>query len=215
MGISTQIALVTVAPRDTKWPIPPIGGEDIGSESRSTMLRTHPSRSAGGASSRDAASDVLPVTAAAYAALQRERDGLLHERLHQFPERLRLAREHGDAASNDEHLAIREEEAVLDARLARIEDILRRAEVVRAAESDDRVAIGSSVTVLEVDSGEAIDYVVESAHAAAKPRSVSAVSPVGRALLGRAIGDVVTVALPRKGRTRVLEILAIAPLPAA
>jgi len=70
------------------------------------------------------------------------------------------------------------------------------------------------VTVLDVDSGEPIDYVIDSAHAAAKPRSVSAVSPVGRALLGRGVGDVVTVALPRNGRTRVLEIVAITPLTA-
>ena len=178
------------------------------------MLRTDPAWSANGAF-RDASSDVLPVTAAAYAALRRERNKLRHEKLHQFPERLRLAREHGDAASNDEHLAIREEEAVVDARLARLEDILSRAKVVGAAESDDRVAIGSSVTVLEIDSGEAIDYVIESAHAAAKPRSVSVVSPVGRALLGRGIGDVVTVSLPRHDRIRELEILAISALRAA
>jgi transcription elongation factor GreA len=213
MGISTQIALVPVALPQSKWPIPPIRGERIGGQNKGTMFRTDPAWSANDAS-RNAASDELPVMAAAYAALQRERDKLRHEKLHQFPERLRLAREHGDAASNDEHLAIREEEAVVDARLGRLEDILTRARVVDAVGSGDTVAIGSSVTVLEIDSGEPIDYVIESAHAAAKPRSVSAVSPVGRALLGRGIGDVVTVALPRKGRTRVLEILRITPLPA-
>jgi transcription elongation factor GreA len=156
-----------------------------------------------------------PVTEAAYAALQRERDRLQDEKQRHLPERLRLARESGDTASNDEHLAIREEEAVLDARLRRVEDILSSAKLVDATGSGDRVAIGSSVTVLDTDSGEPIDYVIDSAHAPAKPRSVSAVSPVGSALLGRSIGDTVTVALPRKGRTRVLEVLAITPLPAA
>jgi transcription elongation factor GreA len=159
-------------------------------------------------------SDELPVTAAAYEALQRERDKLRDERLRQFPERLRLAREAGDAGSNDEHLAIREEEAVVDARLRLLEDIVSRAKVVPEGESEGTVALGSSVTVLDSSSGEPIDYVIDSAHAAAKPRSVSAASPVGRALLGRGIGDRVTVSLPRKGRTRELEILAITALPA-
>ena len=233
MGITTQIGLGIDVARPSrgqphtcragrKWLIPPIAGNGAGRESESTMFRTDSAWSANGgrleelpAASRDAASDELPVTAAAYAALQRERDELRDEKLHHFSERLRVAREHGDAASNDEHLAIREEEAVLDARLRRLEDIISRAKVVEASESDDRVAIGSSVTVLDGDSGEPIDYVIESAHAPAKPRSVSAVSPVGKALLGRSIGDIVTVSLPRKGRTRVLEILAITPLLAA
>jgi transcription elongation factor GreA len=185
------------------------------------MIHTDPAWSTNGgrleelpAPSRGAASDELPVTAAAYAALQRERDKLRDEKLRQFPERLRLARESGDTASNDEHLAIREEEAVIDARLRLLEDIVSRAKVVPAGESEDTVALGSSVTVLDSSSGEAIDYVIDSAHAAAKPRSVSAASPVGRALLGRSIGDRVTVSLPRKGRTRELEILAITALPA-
>ena len=229
MGITTQIGLGAL-PRawphacraDEKWLNPPIAGKGAGGQSGNTMFRSDPAWSANGgrveelpALSRDGAGDELPVTAAAYAALERERDELRDEKLRQFSERLRVAREYGDAASNDEHLAIREEEAVLDARLRRIEDILSRAKVVAAPESDDRVAIGSSVTVLDSDSGEPIDYVIESAHAPAKPRAVSVVSPVGRALLGRSTGDIVTVSLPRNGRTRVLEILAIAPLPAA
>lgn len=204
MGTSTQIGLVPVPRTRAKWLVAPIGEARTGSESKGTMFRTDPAWSDNGGRL-----DELPVTAAAYAALESERDKLRHEKLHQLPERLRRARENGDASSNDEHLAIREDEAVLDARLRRLEDILGRARVVAAGESEDTVAIGSSVTVLDTSSGDAVDYVVDGAHAVAKPRSVSATSPVGRALLGRRIGDVVTVSLPRKGRTRELEILAI------
>jgi transcription elongation factor GreA len=159
-----------------------------------------------------ATDDALPVTAAAYEALEEERDRLRDEKLHQFPERLRLAREFGEATGNDEYLAIREDEAVVDARLARLEDILSRARIVGPAESDDTIAIGSSVTVLDVGSGEPFDYVIDSAHAPIGRNAVSAVSPVGKALLGRRPGEVVTVELPRKGRTRELEILAVKPL---
>jgi transcription elongation factor GreA len=156
--------------------------------------------------------DELPVTAAAYRALEEERDQLLHEKLHQFPERLRQVREFGGTANNDEYLALREEEAVVDARIARLEDILSRARVVGPAESDDTIAIGSSVTVLDLGKNEPFDYVLDSAHAPAAPNAVSVVSPVGKALLGRRPGEVVTVELPRRGQTRELEVLAVRPL---
>lgn len=153
----------------------------------------------------------LPVTAAAYAALERERESLRMEKW-RFAERLRSAREFGDTANNDEYLAIREDEAVVDARIARLEDILRRARIVDSSDTDGTIAIGSSVTVLDVGAGEPFDYVIDSAHAPVAPNAVSAVSPVGRALLGRQPGEVVSVQLPKKGRTRELEIVAVLPL---
>src|SRR4051812_4340656 len=149
-----------------------------GRETESMMFRSDPGWSTNGgrveelaAASRDSAGDELPVTAAAYSALQRGRDELRHEQL-QFSERLRVAREYGDLASNDEHLAIREEEAVLEARRGRCEDVLSREKGVAAAEGDDGVAIGFSVTALEGDAGEPIDFVIKSAPAPAKPRAV-------------------------------------------
>jgi transcription elongation factor GreA len=158
------------------------------------------------------ADDQLPLTAAAHRALRQERDKLRKEKRHQFPARLRLVREFGDGSNNDEYLAIREEETVVDARLARLEDILNRALIVDPAESDGTVAIGCAVTVLDLGAGEPFDYVIDSAHAPIAPNAVSAVSPVGKALLGRSPGDLVIVELPRKGRTRELEILAVTPL---
>ena len=155
--------------------------------------------------------DALPVTAAAHEALQRELVKLRQVKA-RFAEQLRLAREFGDTANNDEYLAIREEEAVVDTRLARLEDIFERARIVDAAESADTIAIGSSVTVLDRGAGEPYDYVIDSAHAPVARGAVSAVSPVGRALLGRKAGEVVTVQLPHKGRTRELEIVAVRPL---
>jgi transcription elongation factor GreA len=154
----------------------------------------------------------VPVTAAAHAALVQERDKLIDEKLRGIPEGLRVAREFGDGTNNDDHLAIRDEEAIVDARLAKLDDILSRARIVDPTQSGDVVAIGSSVTVLDLGSREPIDYVIDSAHAPAAPHAVSAVSPVGRALLGRRPGDVVTVELPRRGRTRELEVLDVRPL---
>jgi transcription elongation factor GreA len=152
--------------------------------------------------------DALPVTAAAHQTLSNELAKLRHEKA-QFTEQLRVAREFGDTANNDEHLAIREEEAVVDARLARLEDILDRARVVDPATAPDLVAIGSSVTVRDRAGGRTFDYVIDGAHAAVAQGAVSAVSPVGKALLGRKEGEVVTVQLPRRGETRELEVVAV------
>src|SRR4051812_39370452 len=129
--------------------------------------------------------DELPVTAAAHQALQRELAKLRQEQA-QFAEQLRPGREFEDAA----------EEAVVDARLTRLEEILGRARVVDRPESASTVAIGSLVTVLDRGAREPFEYVIDSAHAPATPGAVSAVSPVGKALLGRKAGEVVTVQLP-------------------
>lgn len=159
-----------------------------------------------GATSR---SDVVPVTSAARRALERDLASLHAER-REIPARLRIAREFGDTANNDEHQAIREEEAVLAARIARLEDILARATDVDHSDADDSVTIGSSVTVVDVDTREKRDYAIGSAHGALSRGTVSALSPVGQVLLGRRVGDLVSVQLPH-GRQRKFKLCEIRP----
>ena len=150
------------------------------------------------------ASHDVPVTAAAREALERELASLRAEQ-REIPGRLRAAHEFGDTANNDEHLAIREEEAVLAARIGRLEDILMRATEVHDAGDPDSVTIGSTVTAVDVGTGKRLVYVVGSAHGVLSRGTVSALSPVGRALLGRGAGDRVSVLLPHGGR-RELEL---------
>jgi transcription elongation factor GreA len=149
-------------------------------------------------------SDEVPVTAAAREALEQNLASLRVEQ-RAIPARLRVAREFGDTANNDEHLAIREEEAVLASRIARLEDILSRATEVEHAPVEESVTIGSTVAVLDVDTKEKLEYVIGSAHGVLSRGTVSALSPVGRALLGRRVGERVAVQLPH-GRWRELEL---------
>ncbi|MGN6871571.1 MAG: GreA/GreB family elongation factor [Solirubrobacteraceae bacterium] len=151
-----------------------------------------------------AKSDEVPVTAAARRALERDLASLHAER-REIPARLRIAREFGDTANNDEHQAIREEEGVLAARIARLEDILGRATDVDHADVDDSVTIGTSVTVVDVDTREKLDYVIGSAHGVLSRGTVSALSPVGQALLGSRVGERVSVQLPH-GRRREFKL---------
>jgi transcription elongation factor GreA len=154
-------------------------------------------------------SDRVPVTAAAHEALEADLERLKFEKDVEIPERLRNARQYGDGSNNDDYLATVEEEAIVDARIARLEATLARVEIIAPAVSEDTVTVGATVTVRDTRSATPVDYVVVSAHADTQPGHVSASSPVGRALLGRRRGDRVTVALPR-GRTREFEIVEIA-----
>jgi transcription elongation factor GreA len=158
-------------------------------------------RSARGTTS---STDEVPVTIAAREALERDLSSLRAER-REIPARLRIAREFGDSANNDEHQAIREEEAVLATRIARLEDILTRTAIVERDNADDSVTIGSSVSVVDVDTGEKLEYVIGSAHGVLSRGTVSALSPVGRALLGRRVGEIASIQLPR-GRRKKLEL---------
>jgi transcription elongation factor GreA len=178
------------------------------------MLTSRPLTDSNGASPTEHAeprprSDRVPVTAAAHAALEADLQRLKREKERDVPERLRSARGSGNGSNNDDYLTILEDEAIVDARIARLEETLARAEIIDPAVSADSVAIGAMVTVRDTASASPVDYVIASAHADTQPGHVSAASPVGEALLGRRRGDSVTVTLPR-GRTRQLEIVAVA-----
>jgi transcription elongation factor GreA len=149
-------------------------------------------------------SQAVPVTSAARAALERDLASL-HAEQREIPARLRVAREFGDTANNDEHQAIREEEAVLTARIARLEDILLRVAVIERDDADDAVTIGCGVNVFDVDTEEELEYVIGSAHGVLARGTVSALSPVGQALLGRRVGERVSIQLPH-GRQRNFEL---------
>jgi transcription elongation factor GreA len=151
----------------------------------------------------------LPVTIAAYESLAAELDRVLVEK-REIADELRSARQYGVGSNNDEYLAIREDEQILDARIARLEDILRRAHIVGPGEAEDTIAIGSSITVMDCRSGAAVEYLIESPHCVNASNGVSAASPLGTAMLGRGRGSIVRVDLPG-GRQRRFEVLAVRP----
>jgi transcription elongation factor GreA len=167
-------------------------------------LRSDDRRAASSLNGATSRFEEVPVTVAARRGLERDLAGLRQEQ-REIPARLRVAREFGDTANNDEHLAIREEEAVLAARIARLEDILMRATDVDSSESGDAVTIGSTVTAVDVATGQTLHYVVGSAHGVLSPGTVSALSPIGQALLGRRAKEHVSVQLP-DGRRREFEL---------
>jgi transcription elongation factor GreA len=149
----------------------------------------------------------IPMTAGAHRDLSAELARLRGER-EDHTQRLRAARQSGEASNNDELMAIREDEAITEARIARLEGVLARAVIVEPTASGDAVAIGSAVTLRDRASGKSHAYVVDGAHGSLEPHLISALSPMGTALLGQRPGARVEVDLPG-GRVRDYELLAV------
>jgi transcription elongation factor GreA len=125
-----------------------------------------------------------------------------------LPELLRQARGFVANDAVEEISQIQEDQIVVDARIAQLESLLREARVITAREfADDVAAIGRTVTVRYRGTGTLATYHLRGS-AGTDGRTVSAGSPVGRALLGRLPGDAVSVELPG-GRVEELEVLAV------
>jgi transcription elongation factor GreA len=129
--------------------------------------------------------------------LREELDELVNVRRPALAERLRKAIEQGDLSENADYKAAKEEQSFLEGRIQKIEAMLRRAEIIEEAQSSERVSLGSHVTVVEEGRQSPETFrIVGTAEADPIDGKVSHKSPMGKALLGRQIGDVVTVEAP-------------------
>ena len=146
------------------------------------------------------------LTAEGDARLRAELDELTNVRRPQVIARIRTAKEHGDLKENAEYHAAREEQSFLEGRVQAIEARLRSAVIVDAPAAGSRVGLGSVVTL--DDDGETVVYTIVGADESDPSRGrISSSSPVGRALVGRDIGDYVVVNTPAgEGRYRILDI---------
>jgi transcription elongation factor GreA len=124
-------------------------------------------------------------------------------------ERIRQARDFGDITENSEYDDAKNEQALLEHRISVLQEKLRRARVIKDSEIDtERVSVGSTVTLRDQKAGDVRIYtLVGSAEADPTKARLSNESPVGQAILGKRVGDVVTVSIPVGALD--LEILAI------
>ena len=109
--------------------------------------------------------------------------------------KIKEAREQGDLSENAEYDAAKDEQRDIEARIEDIEKILKNAEVVVEEEVElDKISIGCKVKILDVEENEELEYkIVGSTEANSLKGKISNESPVGKALLGAKIGDVVKV----------------------
>jgi transcription elongation factor GreA len=113
-------------------------------------------------------------------------------------ERIRAARDFGDIMENSEYDDAKNEQALLEHRISLLQEKLRRARVIKDSEIDtERVCVGSTVTLRDKDAGETRVYtLVGSAEADPTNARLSNESPVGQAIIGKRVGDVVRVPVP-------------------
>ncbi|MGI8920321.1 MAG: transcription elongation factor GreA [Solirubrobacteraceae bacterium] len=145
--------------------------------------------------------------------LSRLKDELEHlstARRREVAERIKEAREFGDIAENSEYDDAKNEQAMLEARIAALEEQLRSAQVIDSSDlSNDMVRVGCVVHVKDEKTAKSEKYtIVGSAEANPAERKLSNESPVGKALLGHKRNDVVKVQVPR-GPARKLKITKI------
>lgn len=109
--------------------------------------------------------------------------------------KIKEAREQGDLSENAEYDAAKDEQRDIEARIDEIEKILKNAEVVVEEEVDfDKISVGCRVKILDMEYDEELDYkIVGSTEANSLKGKISNESPVGKALLGAKVGEVVTV----------------------
>jgi transcription elongation factor GreA len=119
------------------------------------------------------------------------------------------AREHGDLSENAEYHAARERQSFIEGRISELEDIISRADVIDLSKlSGKTVRFGASVTVSDVDSDEETTYqLVGPYEADLKKNKISVQSPLGRALIGKTIGDTAEVSAP--GGSKGYEVLSV------
>jgi transcription elongation factor GreA len=142
--------------------------------------------------------------------LKAEIEYLSNDKRREVAERIKEAREFGDISENSEYDDAKNEQAMLEARIASLEDKLRSATVIDASELDSNVVrVGSLVSVKDESSGKSLKYtIVGSTEADPSQNRLSNESPVGKALLGRKKNDSVKVQLPN-GKARELKITKI------
>ncbi len=110
-------------------------------------------------------------------------------------DKIREAREQGDLSENAEYDAAKDEQRDIEARIEEIEKILKNAEVVVDEDVDlEKISIGCNIRILDVEFDEELEYkIVGSTEANSLKGKISNESPVGKALLGKKVGDTVTV----------------------
>ncbi|MGL5329731.1 MAG: transcription elongation factor GreA [Peptostreptococcaceae bacterium] len=138
------------------------------------------------------------LTQEGYNKLEEEVEQLKTVRRKEVAERIKVAISFGDISENAEYDEAKNEQAQVEERIMKLENMIRKAVIIDESQIDlDVVTIGSIVKVNDVEFDEEVEYtIVGSAEADPYDGKISNESPVGRALLGRSVGEEVDVNVP-------------------
>lgn len=148
----------------------------------------------------------VQLTQEGYENLQKELKNLIEVKKPQAVERLSKARAMGDLSENSEYTAAKEDLSFVEGRIQEIEEIIKTAEVVTNHNGNHTVDVGVAV-IVEANGKQDVFYIVGEFEADPMNKKLSHTSPIGKALIGKKVGDVVEVEIPSgKIQYKILEI---------
>lgn len=142
--------------------------------------------------------DVVLLTQEGYDKIVAEYEDLVTVKRKEVAERIKEAISYGDISENSEYDSAKNEQAELEERVMKLENMMRNAKVLDHNEiSDDAVNVGLRIKIKELESGEVMEYaIVGSTEADPFEGKISNESEVGKQLLGKKVGDTVEVTVP-------------------
>ena len=152
----------------------------------------------------------IPITASGLRRLKEELKQLQTVERMKISKEIEVARGHGDLRENAEYHAAKEKQSHIEGRILNLNDWIARAEVIDVSKlSGDKVVFGATVKLLDVETDKEVTYtLVGELEADIKRRLISVTSPLARGLIGKAVGDLVTVQSPGGAREyEVVEVL--------
>jgi transcription elongation factor GreA len=153
----------------------------------------------------------VPMTISGAEKLRKELQELKSEVRPKIITAIAEAREHGDLKENAEYHAAKDRQGHIEGRILELKDKLSRAEVIDCLQvSTNSIVFGTVVQLLDLDTDEEITYqLLGPEEADVKKGSISVLSPLGRSMLGKEVGDEILTVTP--GGTREFEVIAINP----
>lgn len=149
------------------------------------------------------------VTEEGLQKLKDELEYLVTEKRKEIVERIKVAREFGDLSENSEYESAKEEQAFVEARIQQLEESIRHAKIIDASQDEkDVVTVGKTVVFQELPDGELEEFtIVGSAESDPLNGKISNDSPMGQGLMGKKVGEVVTIQTPGgEMKVKIIEV---------
>jgi transcription elongation factor GreA len=152
----------------------------------------------------------VPLTQEGYDKMKAELEDLLKVQRPKNIQAISEARAHGDLSENAEYHAAKDKQSFMEGRIQELQDKIGRADIIDISKisNKNRIAFGATVTLMDLDTDNEVTYqLVGAEEADVKKGRISLISPVGKALIGKEVGDEARIIAP--GRDIEYEILEI------
>jgi len=137
------------------------------------------------------------ITAEGLEEITKELEELKLVKRKEISEKIKVALAFGDISENSEYDEAKNEQANVESRIAKLEYMIKNAKIIKETKQKGIVNIGSKVTIKDIEFDEIMQYtIVGSAEADPFKGKISNVSPLGKALLGKKLGEIIEVASP-------------------